>query len=775
MSANGKHQSVLWENVLKGEHAAINERRANLKRNPVAASEGATDKPYGSAGHFDTAGLALSGGGIRSAAFCLGALQALAEHKMITQIDYLSTVSGGGYIGSATSSAMSLNGGVFPFEGSADDMSDPPALGHIRDHSNYLTPRGKRSLLEDLAIVVRGLVTNIILVIPVILLAAAITIYLNPTRESLSQSVFSDTYLNARFSITILIALSSLVMFSLWAVYRSVFKLGESEFKGHFTRVSFSLLILLALSAFCELQPVIINWMYETIRTPVNGEPRDYSVWVKSVIAYLTPIIAVVSLYAKRIGEMLATESKSGTYTAIMKRVAGKAAIWAVALALPVVIWLVYLLFVYWGIPGVGKDQAPSWIWAIWYRLDIPVDPAFPAFAKIYGLIAIAMIVVLWPFLDPNANSLHRLYRDRLSDAFLSVTCPDGSLNGKDMKLSQLNTSNAPYHLINAALNIQGSAEANRRGRNADFFFFGQKFSGSQLSSFQETNRFEMSDNALTLGTAMAISGAAISSNMGSASIGPMAPTLALLNLRLGYWLKNPVGEGPGGNLLYLLREMFSLLKPQGKWLYLTDGGHIDNTGLYVLLQRRCSHIIVVDAEADPYMTFPSFVKVQRYARIDLGVRINLRWDKIAATTLGARASGAEPSRGPHCAMGEIIYSDGGKGKLTYVKASLTGDENVYIRDYARRYSEFPHETTSDQFFSEEQFEVYRALGFHCVHGIYKLEERDELDELEVSTKGVEVKGTVTKPVGSAVLPARAKSVSKTPRKPKGKSRGPRQ
>ncbi len=92
------------------------------------------------------------------------------------------------------------------------------------------------------------------------------------------------------------------------------------------------------------------------------------------------------------------------------------------------------------------------------------------------------------------------------------------------MKLSQLNTSNAPYHLINAALNIQGSAEANRRGRNADFFFFGQKFSGSQLSSFQETNRFEMSDNALTLGTAMAISGAAISSNMGSASIGPMAP-----------------------------------------------------------------------------------------------------------------------------------------------------------------------------------------------------------------------------------------------------------
>ena len=201
---------------------------------------------------------------------------------------------------------------------------------------------------------------------------------------------------------------------------------------------------------------------------------------------------------------------------------------------------------------------------------------------------------------------------------------------------------------------------------------------------------------------------------------------------------------------------MFSLLKPRGRWLYLTDGGHIDNTGLYVLLQRRCSHIIVIDAEADPYMTFASFVRVQRYARIDLGVRINLRWDKIAATSLGARASGAEPARGPHCAVGEIIYSDGGKGKLIYVKASLSDDENVYVRDYARRYADYPHETTGDQFFSEEQFEVYRALGFHCVHGIYK---SDEPDEIEVSTSGVEVKGTVTKPVERAVLPARAEPV----------------
>jgi hypothetical protein len=60
---------------------------------------------------------------------------------------------------------------------------------------------------------------------------------------------------------------------------------------------------------------------------------------------------------------------------------------------------------------------------------------------------------------------------------------------------------------------------------------------------------------------------------------------------------------------------------------------------------------------------------------------------------------------------------------LIYVKSSLTGDENDYIFHYKRRYSQFPHETTLDQMFSEEQFEAYRALGFHAV---YKLFDRND-------------------------------------------------
>ena len=54
-----------------------------------------------------------------------------------------------------------------------------------------------------------------------------------------------------------------------------------------------------------------------------------------------------------------------------------------------------------------------------------------------------------------------------------------------------------------------------------------------------------------------------------------------------------------------------------------------------------------------------------------------------------------------------------------YVKSSITGDENDYIVDYKRRFPSYPHETTADQLFSEEQFEVYRALGFHAVNEVF--------------------------------------------------------
>jgi hypothetical protein len=235
----------------------------------------------------------------------------------------------------------------------------------------------------------------------------------------------------------------------------------------------------------------------------------------------------------------------------------------------------------------------------------------------------------------------------------------------------------------------------------------------------------------------MAISGAAASSNMGSNSIRALTPTLALLNVRLGYWLKNPryvderVRPQRRSTPLYFWSEISGRLYENSDSVYLTDGGHIENLGVYELLRRRCKVIIAVDAEADAPMNSSSLMTLQRYARIDLGVRIDLPWTPIRDRTRALMARNAEKAGDPsspdehddplhnhvHVAIGTVDYGNEEKGYLVYIKSSLTGDENDYIRDYARRNNRFPHETTGDQFFSEEQFEVYRALGFHISHG----------------------------------------------------------
>jgi hypothetical protein len=301
------------------------------------------------------------------------------------------------------------------------------------------------------------------------------------------------------------------------------------------------------------------------------------------------------------------------------------------------------------------------------------------------------------------------------------------------LRLSRLSHKFSPYHLINSALNIQKSRHANQRGRDADFFLFSANYVGSDSTGYVETKEIEPEVPALDLGTAMAISGAAAASNMG-ANLKRWAITLALLNVRLGFWFPNPKFVKRHSlklsvlriTNLYLLSEMFGILKENRPFLYLTDGGHIENLGLYQLLRRRCKLIIVIDAEADPKMAFNSLIKAARYARIDLGTRIELPWYKIRDATLQVNRVIAEKGdagdliskAGPHCALGTIYYPKG-EGILLYVKSSLSGDESDYVINYKARYAAFPHETTGDQFFSEEQFEAYRNLGFHATQGFF--------------------------------------------------------
>ena len=159
--------------------------------------------------------------------------------------------------------------------------------------------------------------------------------------------------------------------------------------------------------------------------------------------------------------------------------------------------------------------------------------------------------------------------------------------------------------------------------------------------------------------------------------------------------------------------------------------------------------VVVSDAEADPAMTFASFVDVERFARIDLGIRMEVPVATIREAVLKRQAelkkadvlSYKAPAHA-HAVIGEVsypaLYDDrrrlikpAKKGILLYIKASMTGDESTYVLDYEKRYPRFPHESTGDQFFSEEQFEAYRALGFHATsHGLKDTVGKPQYDSL---------------------------------------------
>ncbi|HEV7919649.1 MAG TPA: patatin-like phospholipase family protein [Thermoanaerobaculia bacterium] len=122
-----------------------------LHRKPLAATK--IDEVFEELhGHGQTA-LCISGGGIRSATFALGVIQCLARIRcsgvsLLEKFDYLSTVSGGGYVGSWLSAyARRTNNGIAAVAQEIAERRQPPSepesepLRHLRSYSNYLTPR----------------------------------------------------------------------------------------------------------------------------------------------------------------------------------------------------------------------------------------------------------------------------------------------------------------------------------------------------------------------------------------------------------------------------------------------------------------------------------------------------------------------------------------------------------------------------------------------------------------------------------------------------------
>jgi len=526
-----------------------------------------------------------------------------------------------------------------------------------------------------------------------------------------------------RVPFTSAVAITGLVWVLFFPIVVAVSRALERRGRARTSRMerSFSIfMILIAAVAFLELQPYLIyHWQH-----------LDLSFnW--------TVIIGLVSLVSTlAAGPALAFFEKFGRQVVIL----------LVSLLGPLLPFFVYLnvlsLIIY----------SEAWPTRDGYTLNV-------GYVILFFLLAAIAVHLLLLGLDPNSTSIHEFYRSRLSAAYLVGRHKPGELiPAGDLKLSEMcrAETGAPYHLVNVALNLQGSDDPGYRDRNSDFFLFSKEFvGGGRHSGYCPTVKMEKALPGLDLGTAMAISGAAAAPNMGAFTVGPLVILLALLNIRLGYWLPNPrfartvePPEKSGGvrsALRYLkrlparllglhrlgpgpylfLKELAGKMDDEGHYVNLSDGGHLENTAIFELLRRRCRFIVAGDAEADPKMNFAGLATLARYARIDLDIEIEI-------DTSALRLEDGASSR--HFAIGLIHYPASGDvsaetGYLIYLKASITGDEDQVVSEYRGRQTDFPHQSTADQVFDETQFEAYRALGSHIVDSLFEDLERAKLPE----------------------------------------------
>jgi hypothetical protein len=163
--------------------------------------------------------------------------------------------------------------------------------------------------------------------------------------------------------------------------------------------------------------------------------------------------------------------------------------------------------------------------------------------------------------------------------------------------------------------------------------------------------------------------------------------------------------RGPRSAARSLIREAFGETTDEREFVYLSDGGHFENLGLYEMVRRRCRLIVVIDGGCDPGFVFEDLGNALRKIRIDF--KIPIRFQHQPGSPLGDRTR--------RCALATIDYSavDGPcePGRLIYIKPLLLGTETPDVRSYADAYPTFPHQSTAEQWFDESQTESYRELG----------------------------------------------------------------
>jgi hypothetical protein len=787
---------------------------------------------HGQAGH---SALCLSGGGVRSGSFGLGVIQGLARAGVLDTFDYLSTVSGGGYIGgwlTAWRLHARERGESDPCERLARDV-EPDPLTRLRRLIKFLDPR-TGTLSADVwtlgGTMFRNLLVNWMVLVPLIATAAMLPrLYLGilglPSQpEIVSRATLDWWYLHDWAPIVILIAVATTYAavqlpslghraagsrsFAIWflaPVLLVLFLFSVHRYWAWRFGDDPSLAIELLVSAAAMVVPWVVGgtfsnrwwrpwtwmaaaaaglagrlvtwWAHHFLTALAQHDPQVFVVidlptslallfvqitvfiglasrdmtdddrewwaragawilivgisWlVASAIAILGPLLLDRGLAALglsdgggRAGLSLFTVLSGGAAYRMIAALASQARRWrfatglALCLAAPVTTVLLVVLV------SDGNRLLLQWIHdlRLFHEQPHPTGASLPEdLLAFLGLLAIG--VGLGRVISINQFSLHGMYRNRLVRTFLGASRPreerrpsafTGFDANDDVPLDRVQGAGRPLHIVNTTLNLVADNRLAVAERKATSFTMSALHAGSRHLGYRPSAAYA---SGITLGEALTTSGAAISSNMGANASRAMTFLLTVFNARLGVWLGNPGVPGdatwtraaPTFGVAPLVHELLARTTDTNPYVYLSDGGHFENLGLYEMVLRRCRYIILSDAGCDGAYAFGDLANAVRKIRVDFGVDI----DFPAGLHIG-------PSQPARFAVGTIRYSASDSeledGVLVYLKPTIVGDEPVDVANYARTHAAFPHESTTEQWFDEAQFESYRMLGLQTV------------------------------------------------------------
>lgn len=781
--------------------------------------------------------LCFSGGGIRSATFNLGVIQGLAQKGLLDKFDYLSTVSGGGYIGGWLSAWIKrhkdgLPGVIKKLSESSNTRVEPEEVSHLRAFSNYLTPR-LGVLSADawtlVATFLRNMILNWMVLLPLLTCVLMFPMFFEATVFYTYGSSFLSRF-------TLLLGF----IFGVMAVGYVGLDLPSLGTRWHPQKSFLFFFLIPLILAFAFLS---VHWAW------FRDDKLTYSMQQFVVFAALMHALGwLIALpFLMTSGKLTFKKASVSIATAIVTGCAGGLLTYLVATnlfffdpfgnlglyvsfapsALISVLLLVGLLFVG-GVSRVTNDEDREWwarssawlmiylvLWTVgcglvtlgavleehsWaastaslvfytrtamasfggalgfvtallgYRSKIGAgDNGKKQFSKqvIFVVLPVIFIVIILIMLASstiwlldnlkmleaerytvkpelvnlglifggmsgialitgflvNANkfSLHAMYRNRLIRAYLGASNKDRRphpFTGFDANdnLYMKDLPARPFHVVNTTLNLVESPELAWQQRKAESFTITRLHAGNERVGYRSSDEYGGGRRSpVSLGTSVAISGAAASPNMGYHSSPQITFLMALFNLRLGWWLGNPSRatwkmKEPRFSVGPLLAETFGLTNDKSRFIYLSDGGHFENLALYEMVLRRCHIIVLSDVSGDGGMTFEDLGNAIRKIRVDMGIPIDIDIDPIST---GKK----------HVAVGTIHYEsvDGNgsvSGRLIYIKPSKCGNEPPDVRNYAAVNKEFPHQPTTDQWFDESQFESYRMLGLHTIEEI---------------------------------------------------------